>query len=254
VIGVAKPTPRPLGRVVLHDPRSFGYPYPVSVKAPVSVHWKRHAPVFDQGSLGSCTGNACLGALGTSPLFDALGKFSPTFTEDTAVALYSAATKLDTTPGSYPPDDTGSSGLAVAKAAKRDGWLSGYRHAFSFSAALSALAVGPVIVGVNWYEGFDTPTADGECKKKGSVRGGHELCCDQLDMQGGRVWFTNSWSVAWGQSGRAWWSFATFKALLAAQGDCTILTPLSAPKPPIPAPDPAPSGCLPRLLHPFRKP
>ncbi|NED51184.1 hypothetical protein G3I24_09730, partial [Micromonospora aurantiaca] len=64
--------------------------------------------------------------------------------EDQARALYSAATRLDEFDGEWPPTDTGSSGLGVAKACKRAGLISGYRHAFGLNAALTALAEQPV--------------------------------------------------------------------------------------------------------------
>ena len=243
--------PYPLGRIVRHDPRSRAYAY-TAANPLISVRWIRHAPIFDQGNIGSCTSNACLGALGTGPLYDAL-KSRPTYNEIEAVHLYSQATMLDDAPGSYPPDDTGSSGLAVAKAAQNDGWLSGYQHAFDFTAALSALAAGPLIVGVDWYAGFDTPAKTGECVLSGSVRGGHELCVDTLDVENQRVWFTNSWGESWGTFGRAFWTFATFEKLLAADGDATILTPVTAPAPVPnpPNPTPNPDGCFAAILKPW---
>ena len=39
--------------------------------------------------------------------------------EQFAVALYSDATKVDAYPGTYPPDDTGSSGLAICTTQSR---------------------------------------------------------------------------------------------------------------------------------------
>lgn len=249
---------RPLGRVKEHDPRSRAFAFPAGdVSTLRSVTWARHAPVFDQGNLGSCTGNACAGALATGPLYDTLQYLSslPPLDEAFAVKLYSTATQLDDIAGAYPPDDTGSSGLAVAKAAQQAGYLSGYQHAFDFNAALTALAAGPVIVGVNWYSSFDTPTAAGELAiaADATVRGGHEFVLDTLDVEHLKVWMTNSWGTSWGQSGRAWLSFYTLKRLLSEEGDCTILTPVTAPTP-IPGPTPTPvtpDGCLWATLRPF---
>src|SRR5690242_20178409 len=100
-----------LGRHVRHDPRSLRYLYPAhEVDGLVSVRHVRFIPVLDQGDLGSCTGNAAEGAVGTSPLFEALpdGNLSnPTddgdLDEQQAIALYSAATALDDYDGTYPP-------------------------------------------------------------------------------------------------------------------------------------------------------
>src|SRR5665213_2084144 len=111
---------RRLGRHVERDARSRNSP---AASAPISdVKHLRHGKPFDQGDLGSCTGNAMAGAMMTAPYYHA----SRTMVEANAVLLYEQATHLDRVPGSYPPDDTGSTGLAVAKAAKRDGYISAY--------------------------------------------------------------------------------------------------------------------------------
>src|SRR5206468_3322308 len=85
--------------------------------------WERVIAVLDQGQLGSCTANAGTGALGTQPFYDAVGRETLPSTdaaelEKYAVQLYEDATVVDGYPGSYPPDDTGSSGLAICKVLK----------------------------------------------------------------------------------------------------------------------------------------
>jgi hypothetical protein len=191
-----------LGRHVEHDPRSREFPFRLAAGTPTIrrvVH--RHYGVLDQGGLGSCTGNAAAGALNTVPLHRKGGRV---WDEDEAVAVYERATVLDTFPGEYPPDDTGSSGLAAAKACAWLGLISGYRHAFGITDALAALMAGPVITGVNWYEAFDQPdTADGE----------------------GTVLAVNSWGRGWGRNGRFTFSTAMWAQLLAEDGDATILLP-----------------------------
>ncbi len=153
---------RRLGRHVHHDPRSRLFAFQTQRAASYrSVRHTRHIPVLNQGDLGSCTGNACEGAIGTSGLFDALPPaLQPSGSdagadEAAAVNLYSAATQVDPLAGSYPPDDTGSDGLSVAKAATAAGLISGYTHAFSLDAALQALMQQPVIIGIDWYQGFE---------------------------------------------------------------------------------------------------
>src|ERR1700730_1472287 len=133
-----------LGRHVRHDPRSWDYQAPRAPRV-VDVAHKRECPPFDQGKLGSCTGNAEAGLLMTQPLFTAARVLG----ETDAVGLYSEATRLDRIRGTYPPDDTGSSGLAVMKAAKLKGYISGYAHAFGLQHALEALVLSPVITGGN---------------------------------------------------------------------------------------------------------
>ncbi len=235
-----------LGRLVEHDERSRRYAFNATKATLTSVHHERRVPVLDQGQLGSCTGNAMTGLLGTVPFFatlptSALSATDAAADEQVAVGLYSDATKLDSYPGTYPPTDSGSSGIAVAKAAKAKGWISGYQHTFDLNSALAALAVTPVIIGINWYEGFDSPTAAGELSVAGSVRGGHEVVLDQLDVEHKRVWLTNSWGTSFGQHGRAFFSWDTFSRLLSEQGDCTVPVPLTAPAP-TPTPTPTPTS------------
>lgn len=241
-----------LGRHVRHDPRSLHYQVaPRSLADLKSVRHRRYIPVLDQGDLGSCTGNAALGAVGTGALFQALAgnagcpsENDAAKDEQQAVSLYSAATALDDYDGEYPPTDTGSDGLSVAKAAQRAGLISGYRHATSLEAALTALAAQPVITGVNWYEGMDSPDVDGLVLVTGQVRGGHEFVLDELDVDNRLVWFTNSWTESWGIDGRACIGWDDFGRLLDEQGDVTAFTPVTEP-----APQPTPSnddlvGCL----------
>lgn len=57
---------RRLGRHVKHDPRSLAYQV-VADGTAVTVRWDRLIPVLDQGQVGSCTGNAAVGHLGTQP-------------------------------------------------------------------------------------------------------------------------------------------------------------------------------------------
>lgn len=208
-----------LGRHIEHDERSRAFQTVPRLTNLRSVQWPRHCPPFDQGDVGSCTGNAMAGALMTGPLY-AHGR---DLTEKDALALYSAATHLDTVAGHYPPEDTGSSGLAVAKAAKRANYIKEYRHAFGINAALSALTLGPIIIGIGWYEGFDAPQSyEAELVISGQVRGGHEVVLDGIDVERGLVKGTNSWGTAWGSGGRFAMSFGTFKRLLAERGDVVV--------------------------------
>jgi hypothetical protein len=225
-----------LGRHVNHDPRSLRYLVP-SGGVPVSKEWARRGPVLDQGDLGSCTGNASVGMLGSDPFYATLpGK---TLDEALAVKVYSEATKIDPYPGAYPPDDTGSDGLSAAKACKQLGLISGYQHATSLAGMQSALQTGPVIVGVNWYEGFDHPTSSGLVRLSGSVRGGHEFEVVGVDMEKQLFHAINSWGTGWGLHGHFWFSFADMIRLLSEDGDCTSFVPVTAPAP---APTPVPTA------------
>jgi hypothetical protein len=232
-----------LGRHVEHDPRSRRYPFRATTPVQTTVHRIR-IPVLDQGQLGSCTGNAAVACVGSDPLFEAVPadrRPNPTnaqIDERLAVRLYSAATQLDEVQGQYPPTDTGSSGLAVAKAAKAQGLIAGYQHAFSLEAALQALVLAPLITGVHWYQGFDHPAADGRVSIAGEVRGGHEFVVYGVDAERRVVLARNSWGTAWGNGGTFYFSWDDWGRLLSEQGDATIFVPLSDPAP---TPDPEPT-------------
>jgi len=214
-----------LGRHIEHDPRSLAHPFGVVVEAASlrTVHHRRYGAPFNQGNLGSCTGNAAAGAMNTAP-FHRTGHL---LDEKDAVALYELATTFDDSPGQYPPDDTGSSGLAAAKALQTRSLISAYKHAFSVEEAVSALQLTPVITGVSWYEGFDTPDSHGHVSVSGQVRGGHEFELigfqHASSLEDSVVIAENSWGANWGMAGRFNFTVATWRQLLAEQADVTIL-------------------------------
>ena len=210
-----------LGRHVEHDKRSKNF---AAERAPAlkSAKYQRHCAPYDQGHLGSCTGNAMAGLLMTAPFWTS----GRNLTEADAVRLYSEATHLDGVRGAYPPDDTGSSGLAVAKAARREGFITAYHHAFGLDHVLSTLSLKPGILGINWYTSFDTPQANGECPltSGAEIRGGHEVEMFGIDIDQKRVWCYQSWGPIWGglKDGTFWFSFDTLARLLSEQGDATF--------------------------------
>lgn len=235
-------TDLPLGRHVEHDHRSRTYAYAPQEATLKSVQHIRRVPVFDQARVGSCTGEAMAGVLGTDPFYGAR-RAGTVVDQGLALQLYATATTLDSLAGSYPPDDTGSTGLAVAKAARAAGLIAGYLHTFSFTACLAALVQTPVCIGTNWYASMDTPDANGLVSIPAGATpiGGHEYLLDGLDLERRLVWATNSWSANWGKQGRFAMSFDTMERLLAEQGDVVVPIAPGDPAPvPVPAPGPVP--------------
>lgn len=242
-LGERSRNPHRLGRHVQHDPKSLRYAAPVLPRSAIeSKRWTRRAAVWDQGQLGSCTGNAAAGWVGTDNaarmgLVEVGGR---AVDEAFAVDLYHRATMLDEFNGVYPPEDSGSSGLGAAKALQQIGLSPSYQHAFSLQALESALQSGPVLVGISWYNSMFTPGADGvvPVDESSGLAGGHELCVDQLDTVRGLVGFTNSWGTGWGEEGRGYFRLADLAALLAADGDVTVPAATAQPTPPGPEPRP----------------
>lgn len=213
-----------LGRRVNHDPRSRAFPARmVPPTAPLVPVMHRHfGPVLDQGSLGSCTGNAAAQAMNSRPLHLRATRY---LTQADAVSIYSDATKIDPWEGEYPPTDTGSDGLSVAKVLKARGYISEYRHTFTWDGFRRALQLAPLLVGINWYMDMYFPDRKGNVHVGGAWQGGHEVLALGDDARG-HITFLNSWGPKWGRAGRfrlSYWDFQ--RLLLDEQGDATQLVP-----------------------------
>jgi len=249
-------TPFPLGRRKWHDPRNAAYAIGVRPKSALnSQSWARRAPIFDQGSLGSCTGNAAAGWVGTDNSIrpglaqvtypaSLVGSGAPVtrpVDEDFAINVYGLATQLDAFAGTYPPTDTGSDGPSAAKALTKLGLAGQYQHAFSIAALQSALQTGPVMWGTDWYNSMFDLDASGYLvvKKSSGLAGGHELLITGWDKTSDVYVVTNSWGTGWGNQGTCRVKAKDMTTLLAQDGDLTQPVPVNAPVPPDPTPVPS---------------
>lgn len=217
------PTGGRLGRHIQFDERSRAYRVAAPKKATplVTRLWSRTAKAFDQKSLGSCTGNGAAGLLVTAPYIKPRRRVS----ESTAIKIYSKASMLDAIQGSYPPADTGSSVLAAMQALKAMGYASAYSWCLGLQDALQTLSsVGPVEIGINWYEGFDQPDLNGRVRISGQVRGGHAFEVLGVDVEQKVVTAINSWGSTWGQRGRFTFSWDDFDRLLHEDGEAATIT------------------------------
>jgi hypothetical protein len=221
-----------LGRHIRHDSRSLAYRHVTTPGRPlVSVEHARHTPILNQGGVGSCTGNAETGALGSDPLWDTIPA-GIVLDENMALSIYSAAETIDGD-GPYPPNDNGSTGLSVAQAAKAQGLIAGYTHCFTARDIASALQDSCVIFGVNWYDSFDRPDSSGlvAISPNAVVRGGHEIVCRRIDVENRLLGCDNSWGTGYGAGGSFTMSWDTAERLLAEQGDAVVNIPLGQPAP-----------------------
>lgn len=229
-----------LGRHLELDARSLAYAVERELEALLrSPHIRpvEHLPtigILDQGNLGSCTGNA--GAYALSSLvgserlsqvrLDGLGLSSDdaTANERFAVALYHEATVEDGFPGTYPPDDSGSSGIGVCRALKRAELIGRYRWATTARGFAAMLQDGGVMLGLPWYSAFFDPSPAGFIDAdlrwmQSGIAGGHEVFCEAIEAWDNRdlnrciLRFSNSWSRGWGASGRGRLRMSTYEAI-----------------------------------------
>ena len=211
-----------LGRHVHFDDRSWNFRVPLRKAAIIQTRtWDRTVKPFNQGELGSCTGNGAVGVLCTEPY----RQKGIRYTEALARKVYSQATKDDTIVGDWPPKDTGSTVLAAMKALKDLKLAKGYHWCFGLDDVLKTLStLGPVEVGLSWYEGFDKPDAKGLVKIAGSVRGGHAFELLGVDADKKLVWAVNSWGTDWGLQGRFAFSWKDLDRLLHENGEGSTVT------------------------------
>lgn len=211
-----------LKHMVENDVAQMGKPF-------AAREWERVIAVLDQGELGSCTGNAGTGALGTQPFYDAIGHQTLPAARDAvaceafAVQLYEHATVVDGYKGTYPPEDTGSSGLAICKVLKERGTVSGYRWARSAYGFLRLLQDGPVLQGMPWYEAFFEPDRHGfidarDTWPSSGLAGGHEVEAIGVELNTDDVFesvitYVNSWGAGWGDAGRFRMKLRTYEQL-----------------------------------------
>lgn len=229
---------RRLGRHVAHDSASWKYPAPMSDMIKAVVHKTAADLPLDQGDVGSCTGNGMVGMLMSEPFFVNSLKVTGNrlLDENDALKFYSAATHIDHYRGVYPPDDTGSNGLAVCKAAIKGGFFKGYGWSFGLEHALRTLTLQPIIIGTEWRANMDSPDRNGLVRATGAVRGGHEYLVNEIVLPhpyfgdgqdikklladpANLIGCENSWGANWGKGGRFYMSFPDFQSLLQAQGD-----------------------------------
>lgn len=230
--------PHLLGRVVEHDPRNKNFPFPKrTITRPVSVTWPTMAPILDQGSVGSCEGHTAIGWLNCTVA--AKNRARSTFRgkpiargvmlgNSDAVTAYTKATQLDEDAGNtYPPDDTGTSAVGIAKSMQFYKAIDAYQWTFSWESFLAAIQTQPVMLGTNWYTGMFDPDKKGYVEPTGEVAGGHAYLARGIDYKNQRVLCRNHWGIKWGVRGEFWLRFATLQQLLDEQGDVLVPALLS---------------------------
>lgn len=246
-------TTRKFDRVPSNDPRNSDHP--------VSLLWTRTLPqctvteapsittkkwddyaFLDQGSDGACVGFGTSGELAAEP--ESVPNVDYTF----AMGVYNEAKTVDEWPGT---DYEGTSVLAGAKVAKSRGYYSSYLWADNeLDMARTVSNYGPVIIGIDWYDGMMDPDSKGFLHLTGDVVGGHCVVVIGIDYENGFYTIRNSWGASWGNHGEANIKRADMVTLIANNGDVCkpVRVPLVNPQPtpdnpPSPNPQPTPVRC-----------
>lgn len=226
---------RTFDRIAVFDERSRNYPIRTVIESDVfrTKDWECNT-WNDQGSEGACVGFAWSHELSATPAV------VPT-NNTIAYALYKRAQQLDVWEGeAYSGTSVLGGAKAVSELTNADGekYISEYRWAFGLADTLLAIAhTGPVVIGVNWYEGMFRPDAHGFLRATGRLQGGHAVLLvattivstepdptrvDQLDLDASYVTIHNSWGRGWGDVGRAKLTLRDLQRLLAENGDVCV--------------------------------
>jgi hypothetical protein len=208
-----------LGRNIEHDPRSRAFALPLTIDRTkwVTRTIRQYDPLPNPNqSIGNCTG--CDNAMG----FNAVGNRikGQVLGMDYANVAYSLATSLDPFDGQWPPEDTGSSGLAAAKAAVRLNKGGTYRHIFGGAdGVVQAIQDGWTVgVGTWGYTGMFERSNGWRIEPTGIKAGGHQYRMRgydaDRDLVKGRCW--------WGGFRDFWIKREHLNDLLMDQGDAIV--------------------------------
>lgn len=231
-----------LKRHVEHDDRSRDFAFTAVPPKDITVIHDDLAPVLDQGNIGGCVGWTGADVLNTAMFTPVRNlKRSGNFFDDSdGLIFYSLATHKDNIAGYYPKQDTGSSGLGLAKALKSLGLIDRYLHCFTWVQYLAALATQPVAVGTLWTNQMFNPDRNGVVSvgalNNSTIAGGHEYMIRGRRADLGLNLCRNHWTPTWDKSnappkipGEFWLTDNDLKLLLLNQGDVTVLHGVGLP-------------------------
>lgn len=211
-------------RLVRFDERSRAFPVrELFDTEPLSSKKWRCDVHLDQGAEGACAGFGVTHELVAHP--KAVDGLDAKFARE---QIYWEAQKIDSWPGgSYPgasPFYEGTSVLAAIKVAQKLGYFDEYRWAFGLDDVVTTLSqLGPVVLGVNWYEGMSRPDSAGLIRVSGTKLGGHCILAKGVKVKKQQIMLHNSWGPNWGPiGGDCFISFADLDRLLSESGEAVI--------------------------------
>jgi C1A family cysteine protease len=186
-------------------------------------------PVYDQGALGSCTGNAIAGAFEYDQLAEKITDATPsrlfiyynerviegTVDQDAGANIRDGLKSCAKQGACYESDwpyDISKFAQKPPRICYTDGVthrISSYWHIPQTVSTLKAVLAGgrPFVFGITVYDSFesDVATSTGNIPmpdvNRENVLGGHALLCVGYDDRTGEFIFRNSWGVGWGNNG-----------------------------------------------------
>lgn len=255
-----------LGRIPQFDQRSRLYPirtFKVAGKQiadhnPQSKSWDLNE-YLDQGSEGRCVEYSICHELLAQPEEVELNLVEQILAGK--LIYWPAQHEDEWEGGSYPDADPfyeGTSVLAGIRVTARLGFYTEYHWAFSLEDAVVALGhVGPLVLGMNWYDGMSTPDEDGFLPVTGEIVGGHAILSPaitikytslslweriknlffpgsvpfkKVNLEKSYLTLHNSWGPLWGENGRAKLKLADFDRLRKEGGEVCLITGRSLPQ------------------------
>jgi hypothetical protein len=203
---------RGLGRLLSIDPRDERFPLGAIIEPPATIASRtwRVGPILDQGAEPQCVGFAWRAWMAAAPLMTS-SRSAPA-----PDWIYREAQKVDEWPGE---GYAGTSVRAGAKVLEALGRILEYRWAFDAATVRDHILMrGPVVLGIDWYEGMTNPDPKGIVHTTGRPEGGHAILCAGFDHRRDLFKLVNSWGPAWGIRGRAWIGFDELDFLLRRRG------------------------------------
>ena len=193
--------------------------------AVVPLQWTPSV-ILDQGDNGTCVAAGTLGACDCDDEHHVIS----TFTNADIVPFF------DTISGHGALPDGGAEVREGLKAAQKADYIAAYAPLTTQAQILDWVQNhGPIVAGMDWDTGCDSPDAKGFVHFKGTIRGLH---CVYGNGDVGGFDFVNSWSDSWGDKGHFYMTLADLTQ--AMNGDWEAWAIVQAAPTPTPTPTPTP--------------
>jgi Papain family cysteine protease len=209
-----------LGRRPAPDERDQAYLLSLPTITRTSRFWWGYRVRLDQGQTPQCVAYGWSHFITDSPDPHPAPLIAP-------ATLYHEAQTLDEWPGE---DYDGTSVRGGAKALVNHAEIAAeYRWAFDLDTLIAnVLEVGPVVIGVNWYERMFDPDSKNYVRIGGGIAGGHCVKVDGVNTDYKFVRIKNSWGQEWGRGGFARITFDDMERLLGEDGEACMAVETSA--------------------------